>query len=198
MNNNNDFHKTRLTTDNISVVKNMSSLLSSRKRNIPLFSKYSSKKQKKDRVICTFNTTKTNDDISYSAGNYPDFHQLYHEYIENLRAKGSPIPFHCPKATQIANKLSIITKKELYIPKCGKNCVVRKQCLDNAMKNYFHTRLKQKLKSTDLNERNILFFIKSLDKIDKSDNEHYYPSCCRGNYLNECSKCLFVNIKYDN
>ena len=173
-----------LTTDNISVVKNMSTCVYSRKRSGSSFYNDVTKRLKRD-------------DICYSAGKYPDIHQLYHEYIENLRVKDSPIPFHCPKATSIAKKLFIINKSQLYKPKCGDNCTVQKHCLDEAMKNYFHSCLKNKLKKTKSDERDIPFFVKSLDKI-KDGNEHYKPRCCRSNNLKECSKCLYVNLKYDN
>ena len=180
---NNFLSKNCLTSDNINTLKNMSVSVFSNKRKSSSLYILDTKRQKRDNLC-------------YSAGNYPDLHQLYHKYVENLRVRDSPIPYHCPKATSIAKKLFIINKNQHYKPKCGDNCTVKKHCLDEAMKNYFHSCLKKKLKITKSDERNKAFFVKSLDNI-KGTSEHYRPKCCRSNNLQECSKCLYVNIKYD-
>ena len=187
-----------LTTDFISVVKNMSAA-PSRKRASP-------STLGRPQVI----RRRLNSDSEYfSAGSYPNLHLLYHKYIEDCRASSLIIPFHCPNVTKIAKKIGIINKNAIYKPKCNNNCPIQKQCKKQAMIKYFHKCVKERIKDASDDELHKEFFVASLDKIDNSKDNHFYPSCCafrRTNRyeddekkvvtLEELSKCIHIKMKY--
>lgn len=187
-----------LTTEFISVVKNMSAA-PSRKRASP-------------STLCRSQVIRrrlNSDSESFSAGSYPNLHQMFHNYLEECRASSSIIPYHCPNATRIAKKIGIINKNTIYKPKCNNNCPVQKQCKKEAMVKHFHKCVKGKIQNVSNDELNKEFFVTSLDKIDDSNDNHFYPSCCliRRNYrdgddkkivvtLQELAKCIHIKMKY--
>tara|TARA_B110000967_G_C18637429_1_gene436744 strand:- start:72 stop:632 length:561 start_codon:yes stop_codon:yes gene_type:complete len=180
----------------------------SRKRALPLTSG-------RQKVIRRRLNSESESDYEYfSAGSYPNLHIMYHKYVEDSRASCLVLPFHCPLATSFAKKIGIINKNATYIPKCNNNCLMQKQCKKEAMIKYFHKFVKKKIKdATDKDatddEFNKEFFVTSLDKIDESDDNHYYPRCCvfrktswdkndekKLVTLYELSKCIHIKMKY--
>lgn len=182
-----------LTTDNLSVVKTMSSV---GKRLRP------TTQPDKRRV---YRRRISQQEETFSPGNYPNLHELFHTHIEKSRVTGGPFPFSCPKVTQLAIKLCIVQKNKVYIPECNKNCPLRKRILKCEMVNHFHRCVKNKLNSISSDDLQKPFYVKSLDDIFNMDKEsskdskktieHFIPMCCRGTTLEHFSKCLYVTLK---